>query len=33
MGEVSNFLVDDYEAVLKLMNAEMQKGKLKFLFS
>jgi len=24
-GEVSNFLLEDFEAVLKFMNAEMQK--------
>jgi len=28
-GEVSNFLVDDYDAVLNFMNAEVQKKKLK----
>jgi cytidylate kinase len=28
-GEVSNFLVEDYDAVLSFMNAETQKRKLK----
>ena len=28
-GEVSNFLVEDYDAVLSFMNAETQKKKLK----
>jgi hypothetical protein len=27
-GEVSNFLAEDYESVLKFMNAEVQKKKL-----
>jgi hypothetical protein len=27
-GEVSNFLFEDFDAVLKFMNAEMQKKKL-----
>ncbi len=28
-GEMSNFLFDDYEAILKFMNAEKQKKTLK----
>ena len=29
-GEVSNFLVEDYDAVLKFMNVEKQNKKFKF---
>jgi hypothetical protein len=29
-GEVSNFLLEDFDAVLKFMNAKMQKKKLSF---
>jgi hypothetical protein len=28
-GEVSNFIIEDFEAVLKFMNAEVQKKKRK----
>jgi hypothetical protein len=28
-GKMSNFLLEDYDAVLKFMNAEMPKKKLK----
>lgn len=28
-GEMSNFLLEDYEAIIKFMSAEMQKKKFK----